>query len=195
MKRPLRPFWRRRLLPAALGLCALNLVAFVAWTVPRGYRHRTALARAAAIREEAARLKHRVEQAVEREGAVRANRADLETFYEKHASSGEGELLETVAAVEAMVREPGLKPGARGIAREDIEGTRLQRVSLSLPVEGSYSQLVRFLREVETSRRFLTVEGISLSAQREVGAALAVELSTYLRLPPGAQKKRGRRAR
>jgi hypothetical protein len=53
---------------------------------------------------------------------------------------------------------------------------------------------VGFLREVEASPRFLTVDRVAMRADQEGKAALQVELSTYLRPPPGGLGE-ARRAR
>jgi len=63
---------------------------------------------------------------------------------------------------------------------------------MSLPIEGSYPQLVGFLRSVERSSRFLTVDGVQLRADAESGGSLQVDLSTYLRQAPGARQSRRR---
>jgi hypothetical protein len=51
---------------------------------------------------------------------------------------------------------------------------------------------VGFLRGVERTPRFLTVDRVSLRADSESGGALQVELSAYLREAPGARKERPR---
>ena len=76
--------------------------------------------------------------------------------------------------------------------REDVDGAPLERVAMTLPLEGSYPQLVGFLRGVERSKRFLTVDGVALRADAESGGSLQVDLSTYLRQSPEARKSRRR---
>jgi hypothetical protein len=52
---------------------------------------------------------------------------------------------------------------------------------------------VGFLRGVERSPRFLTVDRVALRADAEQQGALQVELSTYVREVPGARRtRRGR---
>jgi len=155
-----RPFWRAKLLPAFLGLLALNALAFVAWTLPRSLRQRNAQARAASARAELQLEKQNLFQSLE--------------------------------AVEELAREPGLQLATRSVRREDVDGAPLERVVMTLPLEGSYPQLVGFLRGVERSKRFLTVDGVALHADAESGGSLQVDLSTYLRQAPGARQSRRR---
>ncbi len=189
-----RPVWRRLLLPACLALLGLNLAGALAWTLPRGLRQRNAGARLEAARAEARQQRQVTAALRERSAAIRANAADVERFYARVAGSERTDLIPTLEAVETMARSPGLKPGARSFSREAVKGTPLERVAITLPLSGSYDQLVGFLREIEQSARFLTVEGVSMRG--EPGSAkLQVELSTYMKLPPGEPAGRSGRAR
>ena len=187
-----RPFWRAKLLPLFLGLLALNAVAFVAWTLPRSLRQRNAQARAASARAELLLEKQRAQALVDRAEAIRANGADLERFYATLAGDEKQDLFQYLEAVEELAREPGLQLATRSVRREDVDGAPLERVVMTLPLEGSYPQLVGFLRGVERSKRFLTVDGVSLRADAESGGSLQVDLSTYLRQSPEARKSRRR---
>jgi Tfp pilus assembly protein PilO len=189
-----RPFWRSKLLPVFVVLLALNAAVLGAWTLPRSLRQKNAAARALAARAELARDRERLETLRERAAAIQANRTDLERFYATLAGSQKQDLLPTLEAIEELARAPGLQPASRTLRREELDDAPLQRVSVTLPLEGSYAQLVGFLRGVERSPRFLTVDRVSLRADAESGGALQVELSTYLRQPPGAgrEKRRGR---
>jgi Tfp pilus assembly protein PilO len=187
-----RPFWRAKLLPLFLGLVALNAVAFVAWTLPRSLRQRSAQARAESARAELLLEKQRARALVDRAEAIRANGADLERFYATLAGDEKQDLFQSLEAVEELAREPGLQLATRSVRREDVEGAPLERVVMTLPLEGSYPQLVGFLRGVERSKRFLTVDGVALRADAESGGSLQVDLSTYLRQSPEARKSRRR---
>ena len=189
-----RPFWRARLLPVFLVLLALNAGVLAAWTLPRSLRQKNATERAVTARAELARDRERAEALRERAEAIRANRADLELFYSSLAGGEEQDLLKALEAIETLARSPGLQPASRTLRREDVPGAPLERVSETLPLEGSYAQLVAFLSGVERSPRFLTVDRVSLRAGAEAGGSLQVELSTYLRQSPEARKakRRGR---
>jgi Tfp pilus assembly protein PilO len=187
------PFWRTRLLPASVVLLGVNLVAFAAWTGPRYWRQRNAATRAEEARAEAERQRAEVASLRERAGAIRGNAADVEQFF-RGTGTEKADLLPTLEAIEEMARSPGLRPGARRFSREEVQDARVERVVVTLPLEGSYAQLVGFLREVEASPRFLTVDRVAMRADQEGKAALQVELSTYLRPPPGGLGE-ARRAR
>jgi Tfp pilus assembly protein PilO len=187
-----RPFWRSTLLPAFLVLLALNLAVLLAWTLPRSLRQKSAAERAVVARAELDRERERADALRERAAAIRANRADLELFYTKLAGSEKQDLLKALTAIEALAREGGLQPAARTLRRADVDKAPLERVAVTLPLEGSYAALVGFLRGVERSPRFLTVDSVSLRADAESGGALQVQLSTYLRQSPEARNARRR---
>ncbi len=185
------PFWRRRLLPAFLALLGVNLVAFAAWTGPRYWRQRNAATRAEAAGAEAARQRATVHGLRERAGAIRGNAADMQRFY-RSAGTEKADLLPTLEAIEDMARAPGLSPGARTFRREELTDAKVERVAVILPLEGSYPQLVGFLREVERSPRFLTVDSVAMASDSDGTARLQVELSAYLRPSPGEEARRAR---
>jgi Tfp pilus assembly protein PilO len=190
-----RPFWRRRLLPALAALLALNLVTLAAWTLPQGYKQRNAEAQVQAAREELAAAKRSIAQLRERAMAIRSNVADVGRFYAKQAGSQASDLIPTLEAIEAMARAPGLKPGGRSFSRAEVPATTLERVRVTLPLEGTYSQLVGFLKEVETADRFLTIDSVSMRMSAQRGASLQVQLSAYMQAAPGTSRRRGGHAR
>ena len=184
MAKPAQPFWRRRLVPAVILVAGLNLLALLAFTVPRSWRLSRVASRAGSLREEVARqrvltaaLKTRVETAV-------SNTRDVARFYREMVQRREESLLPTLQEIETMAHQPGLVAGKRGYSREAIKGAPITRVAIKLPIEGSYQNLVGFLEKVERGKRFLTVDKIALSQNSEErggGAHLLVELSAFFK--------------
>ena len=171
-----------------IALLAVNLVALAAWTGPRSWRQRNATARAATAKAEVERLRATAAALRLRADAIRANASDMERFYSTLVGTEKANLLPTLEAIEELARSPGLKTGGRTLRRDQIKEAPIERVAVTLPLEGSYAQLVRFLGEVERSPRFLTVDRVAMRAQEGRGTSLQVELSTYLRQPDGARK-------
>ena len=178
------PLWRRWLLPAFLLLLVANVLVAAVWTVPRTVRLRGATVRVEAAREMVAQEREVVAQQRERGDAIDANAVELALFYEEVVGPERVELLPTLEDIEAMARAPGLTPGRRSFRRVKVDGAAVERVAVTLPLEGSYGQLVGFLREVERSERFLTVDGVSLRGEPGGEANLQVEMSAFMRLEP-----------
>jgi Tfp pilus assembly protein PilO len=191
---PDRPAWRTRLLPLFLALAAVNLLVFLAWTLPRGYRLRNATARADVARSEVTRQRQLVQGLRDRATTLVANRADVARFYDKLVGPVATDLLPGLQEVERMARLPGLRPGGRSFQQKEVESTRVERITVTLPLSGSYSQLVGFLREVERSPRFLTVDRVAMRHE-ESGTELQVVLSLYVRSAADAEGRGARAAR
>jgi Tfp pilus assembly protein PilO len=189
------PFWRRRLLPLFVALLGVNVLALVVWTGPRFWMQKNAARRAQAAKAELDRERQGTVALRERAAAIRENAADAERFHRSLAGAEKQDLLPALKAIEDLARAPGLRPGARAFERQEVRDAPVERVAVTLPLEGSYDQLVGFLREVEASPRFLTVDRVSMRAQNEGGARLQVELSTYLRKSGETSPGEGRRGR
>jgi len=184
-----RPLWRARLLPLCLVLLGINAAAFLAYTLPRSIQERTLTARAGTLRQEVEKLRRLASDLQRNSDTVRTNTADTQRFFEKALQTRKTALLPTLEDIEKMVSEPGLKPGARNFKPEDIKGTPLTRVVVTLPLRGTYSQLVGFLEAVERSPRFLTVDRVSIvraSSDKADQANLNVQMSAYFRADGGA---------
>ncbi len=176
---PVRPTWRRRLVPPVLALLGLNVAVFAVYTLPRTLQVRRATSRAAQARTDVEEAKKEVAELRGRADALKANAEDAERFYGD--VDPRADLLPVLEDVEKMAREPGLKPAARSFTTGDVSDPRMTRIKVNLPLEGSYDQLVGFLQRVERSKHFLTVDRIALSGREEGAANLQVELSAYFR--------------
>jgi len=188
------PVWRTRLLPAFLVLAGVNILALAAWTGPRYWAEKNAAARAQAAQDEVQRQRRTAAALRERAAAIHENGADVERFYRSLAGTEKADLAPTLEAIESLARAPGLTPGTRSFRREDVSDARVERVAVTLPLAGSYEQLVGFLRGIEGSPRFLTVDRVAMRAEKDRGTSLQVELSAYLRRT-GEAGKGGRRGR
>ncbi len=184
-----RPLWRARLLPACLVLLGLNGAAFLAYTLPRSMQERTLATRAAAMRQEVERLRRVASDLRRRAQTIRANAADTEQFFGKVLQTRRSALLATLEDIEKMASEPGLRPGRRDFRPEEVKGTPLTRVVVTMPLKGTYGQLVGFLSQVERSSRFLTVDRVSIGrgrGEKADEANLSVQLSAFFRAEDGS---------
>ena len=182
--RPALPFWRRRLLPVVVVVAGLNLLVLLAFTVPRSWRINRVASRAGSLREEVARERALTTAQKVRADTVANNTRDVERFYKEMVQRREESLLPTLQEIEAMAHQPGLVAGRRGYTREAVKGAPITRVSIRLPLEGSYQNLVGFLAQVERGKRFLTVDKIAISQSSEERggeARLQVELSAFFK--------------
>ena len=169
-----------------LAVASLNLVVLVAYTLPRrwseaGVEARIATANAAieSGRQENERLKQRAEW-------VEQNRRDERQLLERDLGARQSQFVALLNELEGNARDFSLRLGARDVAPEELEDLPITRVEVKFPVEGSYGGLVAFLRRLEHSRRFLTIDEVALQEQTHgQGAArataLEVSLSAYFK--------------
>jgi Tfp pilus assembly protein PilO len=185
-----QPFWRRRLLVPFLIVIALNAVAFGLYTLPRTWQERNREARVVTLRAEVERERRVLDGLKHQANVVHRNTEDVKRFYDETLGTRSKAYLGTLEDILKMARQPGLQAGSRSFHPEEVKGLPLIQVSLTLPIEGSYKQLVGFLSSVEKSPRFLTVDKVALrenrGRQEGTKGALNVALSAYFRTEPEA---------
>jgi Tfp pilus assembly protein PilO len=183
-----RPFWRRRLLLPFVIVLGLNGAAFAAYTLPRSLQEKNREARVVTLRAEAERETRVLADLKRQTETIRKNGEDTERFFKETLGTRSKAYVGTLEDILKMAREPGLQAGNRSYHPEEVKGLPLTQVAITLPIEGTYKQLVGFLERVERSPRFLTVDKVSLreSSGKEEAAkgALSVTLSAYFREEP-----------
>lgn len=97
---------------------------------------------------------------------------------------------ERMVAVQRELREiasrNGIQTDAIGYTHTAVEGTDdMVRFTASFPLNGDYTSLRKFLRDVESARNFLIIDGIELTKSREGGVilSLVIQVSTIFRDP------------
>jgi hypothetical protein len=182
-----RVAWRHRLRAPLLGLLALNVAVFAAFTLPQLLRDRRLAEHVRTLRGEAERARRNVAGLRERAATIDANTRDLARFY--------GELMPELRAAPAVLRDldgATPTPGDRAWTREAVKDAPLVRFVVTMPVSGSYPQLVGFLGSLERFRHFVTVDRVTLRDGDKGGAGeLDVVVAAYFRAEPG-EASRGR---
>jgi Tfp pilus assembly protein PilO len=173
-----RPFWRRWLMWPALGLMVLNLGTLVAYTLPRRLQERTIVERARTLREEVERERKVNEGLRLQAQAVGANLRDMKRFLKQVVAGREG-LSVVLEELEHTAQEQGLQPGRRAYHRNELDRLPLVRFEVTLPLSGSYKQLMGFLDALERSPRFVIVDKVSYKDKDGGAPDLDVTLSAY----------------
>jgi Tfp pilus assembly protein PilO len=174
-----KPFWQRRLLVPALVLLVLNAGTYFAYTLPRSARERTIAARAVELRAELAAERTRVDALRQRARAIEANATDVVRFYE--ALGRKESLLKIQEDIVGVARQLGLTLGNRSYANEKVTGSKaLTRFRITMPISGSYRQVVSFLQRIETLPHFVTVDSIAIREDTSGGTRGATNLNVVL---------------
>ena len=175
----MKPFWRRRLLVPALVLIALNAGTYFAYTLPRAARERTIAARAVVLREEVAQERSRVEGLRHRARTIEGNTTDVARFYQ--ALGRKESLLRIQEDIAGVARQLGLTLGNRAYTNDAVKSSEsLARFRITMPISGSYRQVVSFLQRIEALPHFVTVDSISLRDDSGVGYGRSTSLNVVL---------------
>jgi Tfp pilus assembly protein PilO len=163
MSRPTpKPFWakRRYYLPLVIGL-AVNVVVYVALT----YRLATKQERLAREQGSLSETlqKRRGELAgleSEHERLVRNDRT-ANAFWSDVVQTRDPGLTEAIAELDRLAESSGVQAGRTSFQYTELD-VGLVEVGASLPLEGTYFNLVRFINSLERSPRFFLVREIGL---------------------------------
>lgn len=190
----LPPAWRRPSRLALLALLAVNLVVAAGFTLPRGLAQRRLDDRVAGLRAERAAALQRQEVLRARNELLALNQRDALQLTERLIGTREETLVAVLEELEGAGRELNLRFGPRQLSPAAVTDAPLTRLGIRVPVEGSYHDLVTFVRRLEHSKRFLSVKELRLN-EREGGqrAALDVHLTAYFR--GEYEPERGKRGR
>lgn len=170
--------------PIALGLVA-NVIVFVLVVYPLSQRveggEQSAAASAAALRQ--ARMAHADARATV-EGKGQAD-AELRKFYQDVLPPDMSAARRmTYLMIDQLASKSGLRLGSRGYTPSTIRDSSLAKLTTSVRLSGDYSQIRRFVHELETAPDFLVLEHVEL-AQVEGqtrGIDVTVEIATYHRV-------------
>jgi len=182
----MRRRWRDVLrLPLAV-LVALNAAVYLAYTMPRSLREKSAAERVKVLRAEVERDRRVTAALRTRAQTMRSNQADLGRFYARLGPKAT--LAQVREEITALARELGFKVGNFNYTPEEVKGGEgVSELQMRMPVSGSYRQLAAFLDRLERSPYFVTVDEIQFRKRDNGGEAnLDIALSAFYRTPAAA---------
>ena len=176
----MKPRWHVLIKPVA-ALAVLNLALLVVWTIPRFIQQRSLASRAQTLDRELARERARVGEQRARVALLEANARDEKRFLEQVVPRRRSALVPLLYDLSTMAREHGLTPKTASYNRTPMKGAPLTEFNITMPVTGTYQQLVGFLQTVERSKHFVTIDSVSISQSGGAGApaSLSVAFTTY----------------
>jgi Tfp pilus assembly protein PilO len=182
--------WRQRLwvwLPALLFFLA-NAAAFSVYRFGYAGRVETLDERLHAQETEMKRLAAKRKEVETLVARVRTNNLQVQQLYSERLSTRSRRLTGITAEIKDVAAKAGLRPRAISYPEEEIEEHGLVKRSFSFTVEGTYSELRKFLNLLELSPSFLTVDEIALAGGGEEGPELRMDMtiSTLFAKNPGA---------
>ena len=188
--------WIRGVGLALAAVAAANLVFWLLFTRP-GMRESERLAvgtdpqrrELLARRAEVEKQEKFVRQLERAEGDLKRLRDDMLSTREKRMIGVQLEVAE-------LCERFGIDWESVRIQNELLVGEELDRMVMTVPLEGGYANLRRFLQAVETSHAFLVVEQVALAEAHDGGVMLElnVSLATYFDAPEVRERNRAERS-
>jgi Tfp pilus assembly protein PilO len=178
-----RPFWTKRsyILPLVVGTL-LNGLIYVALTYRLATKQER-LAREHASLTESVAAREKELQGLESElQRIARNEETAKRFWSDIVLPRDPGLAEAIAELDRLAYESGVERGNTSYNFEELE-IGLTRASASMPLQGSYFNLVRFINHLERSERFFVVREIRLRRARDEGSGLGLscDVSFYLK--------------
>ena len=186
----MRRRWRDRLRTPLFVLAALNVGVYLAYTMPRSLRERSAAVRASVLRGELERDRRAAAAHRDRADAMKTNRTDTDQFYARLGPKGT--LAQVRAEITTLARELGLKVGGFSYSADGVKGGQgVAQLQTRMNVAGTYRELVAFLDRLERSPYFVTVDQIQIGKREQGGeATLDISLSAFYRVADGTSEER-----
>ena len=112
--------------------------------------------------------------------------AELVKFYEEVLPpdmSGARRVL--YPHLDQLARKASLTPGAYRFHPDDNQTGDLRKITMTMNLTGDYSNIRRFIHELETAPEFLVLESVAVTATSEGDRRLNVvaQVATYYRAP------------
>jgi Tfp pilus assembly protein PilO len=178
---------RRLMLPVLAGL-GLSILLFVGVVYPLSVRVRSTEARALAA-EQALQAAQR-EDAEARGVAEGRDRTDaaLTAFYKDVLPPNMAEARQaTFLRLTQLAEQHNLQHSRRDTAVESGKVVSVDRMRITMTLQGSYEDIRRFIYQVESGADFIVIDSVALRQGVEAGAPLTLDLtlSTYYRAGSG----------
>jgi Tfp pilus assembly protein PilO len=123
--------------------------------------------------------------------------ADLKRLRSDLLATRETRMISAQFEVAELCERFGIDWETVSIDNELLVGEELDRMAMTVPLEGGYANLRRFLQAVESSEQFLVVEQVGLAESNEGGVMLElnVAIATYFDAPEVRARNRTERPR
>lgn len=181
--------WRQRLwvwVPALLFFLA-NASVFAVYKLGYASRVEFLQERLDDQERQLKEAKDRQREAQEMLDRVQTDERQVEQLYRERLSTRSRRLTSVTKEVQELAKKAGLEPRTYSYPEETIEEFGLIKRSFVFPVDGTYTELRKFISLLETSASFLSLDEATLTGTSE-GPELRIDLriSTLFATDAGA---------
>lgn len=170
------------LIRLALVLIGINLLIFIALVIPNHSRISDLQTVYAAARNEAMDQQNQNRELQRRIAALEQAQKDVDEIYSKVLVTKKKGATDIRLELETLTQSLQVHRLEVGMNYHPMPDFKLQYYKLSVPVEGSYNSIRRFINKIERSKHFLILERVDLTAEKKKAEMLNLDfqLSTYL---------------
>ncbi len=174
--------WKKRIRIVILTVLALDaaLAAFNWWVV--GATPESQKQELGQLRELHQKWQNDIQRASDIRSRLAGTEAECNRFFE-------GQFLDEGISSSALVEDlnsiaagAGLRPPAVNYKYQELEKRNVREVAITATVDGSYANIVRFVRGLERSERFYLMDHLALASAQGGELKLNLQLKTYLRM-------------
>lgn len=175
IRRP-NPRKQRLILLTLLGLCLLNLPVYILLVRPVILADQIVTARAREVQWQLRQRRSVRDKLHQIETRMRESQLRFQEFKQRNLFSRERGNSELLKELESACRNAGLVK-TRGVFQYDRDtrfGTR--KLSVVMPIEGSYGNIRRLLNALENHSKFIIVDSLNLEDTREGSGVIRMDL-------------------
>jgi Tfp pilus assembly protein PilO len=174
---------------ARIGLGVLLLLnAIGAWFVysPFGGSAGEMEARLGDLRTQVAQKQAVLQRSRQLAAKVDKGRTQGDEFLSRYFLSRPTTYSTLVGELNQLAKSAGVRPKEQSYNEEEVEGSdELGMVSITAGYEGSYADLLHFLRELDRANRLVIIESLAASPQQGSGVLnISLRLNTFIRETP-----------
>lgn len=176
-----RPFWRKpRFQRFVIGLAIANIVVYAAVTYRLATKQERLAQRREYLSQEIASRQTELTQIREEQQRIERNDRVAEEFWTDVVQPLTPGLTDALAEIDRLARQSSVERGRTSYSQE-VLNVGLREMRVSMPLEGDYFDLVRFINILERSERFFLVREIALRDASEGRLNLRCDLSFFVK--------------
>ncbi len=160
-----------------ISLVLMNIPVYFLWVRPEIRAHEKQSERIAASQLQVKAGISNLNALKEFELKLAQSRKSYEEFTTQYLFSRENRTSELIRELDEICVEAGLLRNRVTYKPEADVHFGLQKVSITLPIEGSYTNIREFLNLLESSSKFISVDSMSLESEREGTGLIRMDMT------------------
>ena len=170
--------WTRPYALPFVGLFALNLLAFLAFTLPFSIIESGRAKEAVQLREVIAGKRGEIGAIRAEAETIRSNKEQTAGFYRMMPSCGAAR-VEMNLDLYQIATSLGVRWERQTMDEDMLKGASLLELKVAIPLTGTYERVGGFLQKIESSKSFLVVDRVGLRESAEAGTDLDAHVLGY----------------